>query len=169
MSDCDRRDHRPLIDKIAGLTRHRIDQLMETIMILDDFRSDDGEAGGRDTEGDSEQALWIMALRSWAAAKTSGFGYSLYLSGNRLSGAVMVNFMPFFLPVLCMNRSRPDMSMRSDINENQEGQGDLTQMLVPEVDESTKASAVRVAMGAVDEVAAESDTCTRQPQVACSA
>lgn len=39
-----------------------------------------------------------MALRSWAAEKTSGLGYSLYLSGNRLGGAAYVNFMPFFLP-----------------------------------------------------------------------
>lgn len=142
---------------------------METVMLLDYFRSHDREAGGRDTEDDSEQALWIMALRSWAAAKTSGFGYSLYLSGNRLSGAVMVNFMPFFLPMLYMNRSSPDMSMSGDINENQEGQGDLTQMLVPEVDESRKASAVRVAMGAVDEAGGESDTFPRQRQVACTA
>lgn len=76
-------------------------------MFLNYFRSDDSEAGDRDTEDDSEQAMWIMAFRSWAAAKTSGFGYSLYLSGNRLSGAVMVNFMPFFLPVLYIDRSIP--------------------------------------------------------------
>lgn len=44
------------------------------------------------------QALWVVALRSWAAAKTSGLGYSLYYSGQRLGGAAYVNFMPFFLP-----------------------------------------------------------------------
>lgn len=61
------------------------------------------------------------------------------------------------------------MSMSSDINENQKGEGDLTQMMVSEVDESRKASAIRVAMGAVDEVEAESDTSTGQRQVACTA
>lgn len=61
------------------------------------------------------------------------------------------------------------MSMSSDINENQKGEGDLTQMMVSEVDESRKASAIRVAMGEVDEVEAESDTSTGQRQVACTA
>lgn len=134
---------------------------------FDNIRSDDSETDGRDTEGDSEQALWIMAIRNWAAAKTSGLGYSLYLSGNRLSGAVMVNFMPFFLPVLYMKSSD------SEIDDDQKGQGDLTPILVPEVEEASsqirEASTLRVAMGEVDEVKAESDTCTEQREVACTA
>lgn len=53
---------------------------------------------GKDGKDERQQAIWLLALRSWADAKTSGLGYSLNYSGSRLGGAVMVNFMPFFLP-----------------------------------------------------------------------
>eukprot|EP00752_Nemacystus_decipiens_P011312 g10052.t1 len=65
-------------------------------------RSDANGLGREDTKEET-QALWVVALRSWAAAKTSGLGYSLYYSGQRLGGAAYVNFMPFFLP-LSFNR-----------------------------------------------------------------
>lgn len=42
--------------------------------------------------------MWYMALQSWAAAKTSGIGYSLNYAGNKLGGALILNFQPFFLP-----------------------------------------------------------------------
>ncbi|CAM9119429.1 unnamed protein product [Discosporangium mesarthrocarpum] len=45
-----------------------------------------------------QEAAWIVAARYWAAAKTSGLGYSLNYSGNRLGAAVILNFQPFFLP-----------------------------------------------------------------------
>lgn len=61
------------------------------------YRSD-ANGLGRDDNKEETQALWVVALRSWAAAKTSGLGYSLYYSGQRLGGAAYVNFMPFFLP-----------------------------------------------------------------------
>lgn len=60
-------------------------------------RSDANGLGTDDSKEDT-QAIWVVALRSWAAAKTSGLGYSLYYSGQRLGGAAYVNFMPFFLP-----------------------------------------------------------------------
>lgn len=61
------------------------------------YRSDANGLGREDSKEET-QALWVVALRSWAAAKTSGLGYSLYYSGQRLGGAAYVNFMPFFLP-----------------------------------------------------------------------
>lgn len=45
-----------------------------------------------------EELMWLVALRYWAAAKTSGLGYSLNYSGSRLGGAVILHFQPFFLP-----------------------------------------------------------------------
>ncbi|CAM9627737.1 unnamed protein product, partial [Sphacelaria rigidula] len=45
-----------------------------------------------------DELLWLAALRCWAAAKTSGLGYSLNYSGNRLGGALLLHFQPFFLP-----------------------------------------------------------------------
>lgn len=61
------------------------------------YRSDTNGLGKEDSK-EEIQALWVVALRSWAAAKTSGLGYSLNYSGQRLGGAAYVNFMPFFLP-----------------------------------------------------------------------
>lgn len=51
-----------------------------------------------------EEIMWIVALRYWAAAKTSGLGYSLNYSGSRLGGAVIVYFQPFFLPTYSRGR-----------------------------------------------------------------
>lgn len=67
-------------------------------------RSDPSGLGRENGKDETHEALWVVALRSWAAAKTSGLGYSLYYSGNRLGGAAYVNFMPFFLPSLSLNR-----------------------------------------------------------------
>lgn len=67
------------------------------------YRSD-GEPYSDSGKNEGEEALWLMALRCWAAAKTSGLGYSLYYSGSRLGGAVLINFMPFFLPTLSVNQ-----------------------------------------------------------------
>eukprot|EP00903_Cladosiphon_okamuranus_P016116 g14873.t1 len=58
----------------------------------------DFNALGREHSKEEIQAPWVVALRSWAAAKTSGLGYSLHYSGQRLGGAAYVNFMPFFFP-----------------------------------------------------------------------
>lgn len=41
---------------------------------------------------------WFVALQCWAAAKTSGIGYSFNYSGSQLGGALILNFQPFFLP-----------------------------------------------------------------------
>lgn len=71
-----------------------------------EFRSDISELGSRTGKDESEEALWLATLRYWAAAKTSGLGYSLYYSGSNLGGAVLINFMPFFLPTFSMNRSK---------------------------------------------------------------
>lgn len=68
-------------------------------------RSDASGLDNEDRKDENQEALWVVALRSWAAAKTSGLGYSLYYSGNRLGGAAYVNFMPFFLPTFRPNRS----------------------------------------------------------------
>lgn len=71
------------------------------------------DASGLDRENgraENQEALWVVALRSWAAEKTSGLGYSLYLSGNRLGGAAYVNFMPFFLPTFSRAATSADNS-----------------------------------------------------------
>ncbi|CAM9531263.1 unnamed protein product [Hapterophycus canaliculatus] len=67
-------------------------------------RSDASALDRQNRKDENQEALWVVALRSWAAEKTSGLGYSLYYSGNRLGGAAYVNFMPFFLPTFKANR-----------------------------------------------------------------
>ncbi|CAM9726221.1 unnamed protein product [Ectocarpus fasciculatus] len=76
-------------------------QSMMTLLLSSLALMQRSDASGFDRENgrtENQEALWVVALRSWAAEKTSGLGYSLYLSGNRLGGAAYVNFMPFFLP-----------------------------------------------------------------------
>lgn len=84
--------------------------------MLRSYRSDVNGLGREDSK-EEVQALWVVALRSWAAAKTSGLGYSLYYSGQRLGGAAYVNFMPFFLP-FPFNRLPEE---RGDAEEPREG------------------------------------------------
>lgn len=85
---------------------------------LDKCRSDVRESWeGKDGKDERQQALWLLALRSWADAKTSGLGYSLNYSGSRLGGAVMVNFMPFFLPTLATKLLTSDGDESTDVEE----------------------------------------------------
>lgn len=88
------------------LTRCRIRVVDATILryaLSLKSRSEGGEPY-RTKEG-SEEALWLAGVRSWAAAKTSGVGYSLNYSGSRLGGALLLNFTPFFLPTISFNRA----------------------------------------------------------------
>ncbi|CAM9642015.1 unnamed protein product [Ectocarpus sp. 12 AP-2014] len=84
-------------------------QSMMTLLLSSLALMQRSDASGLDRENgraENQEALWVVALRSWASEKTSGLGYSLYLSGNRLGGAANVNFMPFFLPTFRAATSR---------------------------------------------------------------
>lgn len=90
----------------------------------------------------------MVALRSWAAAKTSGLGYSLYYSGQRLGGAAYVNFMPFFLP-FSFNR------FTSEEASDTEGLGEVPQPAEPEPQPATSNAQDAVKQGIEGEMEGE--------------
>lgn len=112
------------------------------------LRSDISEPGSRTGKDESEEALWLATVRSWAAAKTSGLGYSLYYSGSNLGGAVLINFMPFFLPTFSMNRSKATLIDEPAIEHDM-----LASMEATETEENStrrEVVATRVAVGMGD-------------------
>ncbi|CAM9413363.1 unnamed protein product [Ascophyllum nodosum] len=142
--------------------------LLLSVMALNQ-RSNDSETVKEDAidEKERELSLWILALRNWAATKTSGLGYALYLSGNRLGGGILINFMPFFLPTFSMNRS--SSGMVREIDGDAKDEGDVTRTLEPEIDPVSStpirgAPSSTVGMEAFDEAEADLDTSERGRQ-----
>lgn len=106
-------------------------------------RSDGSESERANALGESEEPPWAVALRIWAAAKTSGLGYSLYYSGSRLGGAVLVNFMPFFLPRFSANRSKSEGINSSSAAEEGTEHNALSSAAAPETEDDSSSSGLR--------------------------